>query len=661
MSRPPLKDMINTVLKSNERIIPFEKPSSRSPWKNALRTSVNKATRALLDVQHPDGYWCFELEADDTMPAEYILMMHFMGEIEEGLQVKLANYIRSIQQPNGGWPLYQGGFPDISCTVKSYYALKISGDDPNAPHMQKARELILRDGGASRCNVFTRLLLVMFGQIPWRGVPYIPAEIILLPKWFPFHLDKVSYWTRTVLVPLTILYTLKAKAENPGNVHVQELFVVDPAKEKNYFPIRSRMNLVFLILERTIRRLDWAIPQVVRNKAIKCAVDWFVERLNGKDGLGAIMPAMLNAHEALKLLGYEKEHPLRKQTKAALEGLLIQKGEKAYCQPCMSPIWDTSLAMLALLETKDEETIKPLKAASDWLVTRQVIDEPGDWHNKRPNVPGGGWAFQFNNPHYPDLDDTAVVGWAMHHYDAVTYKNAIEKAAAWISGMQSRNGGFAAFDADNTHYILNEIPFADHGALLDPPTSDVTARCITFLARYNHENYKSAIERALRFLAEEQEEFGAWFGRWGTNYIYGTWSVLVALKNAGIDPGHPMVKRAAAWLTLKQNKDGGWGETNDSYETDSLAGIGERSTAFQTAWALLGLMEAGEVNSPAVKQGMEYLLYHQKENGLWNDPEFTAPGFPRVFYLKYHGYDKFFPLWALAKYNNLAFSNLSGG
>nr|VFJ70323.1 MAG: squalene-hopene/tetraprenyl-beta-curcumene cyclase [Candidatus Kentron sp. FW] len=659
MSRPPLKELINTALESNERIIPFEKPSPQSPWEETLRISVDRAMRALLDLQHPDGYWCFELEADNTIPAEYIIMMHFMGEVDVALQAKLTRYIRARQQPGGGWPLYHLGFPDISCTVKAYYALKLAGDDPDAPHMRRARGLILKLGGAARSNVFTRLMLVMFEQMPWRGVPYIPVEIILLPKWFPFHLDKVSYWTRTVLMPLTVLYTLKAKAENPGRVDIQELFTVDPEKEKNYFPIRSRMNRVFLMLERTIRRFDRLIPGFVRKKAIKRAEQWFTERLNGEHGLGAIFPAMVNAHEALKLLGYEKDHPLRKQTKVALEGLLIEQGEEVYCQPCVSPVWDTGLTMLALLEVRDGKTLAPLKAASDWLVGCQLTDEPGDWRRAKPDLAGGGWAFQFHNPYYPDLDDTAVVGWTMHDYDLMAYEKSIEKALHWVVGMQSRNGGFGAFDADNTHYILNEIPFADHGALLDPPTSDVTARCITFLAKCDRENDKPAIKRALEFLEKEQEEFGAWFGRWGTNYIYGTWSVLVALKNAGIDSREPMVRRAVAWLKSKQNKDGGWGETNDSYETHLLAGIGERSTAFQTAWALLGLMAAGEVDSDEVRKGVEYLLYHQKENGLWEDSEFTAPGFPRVFYLKYHGYDKFFPFWALGQYHRLTFSNMS--
>nr|VFK28112.1 MAG: squalene-hopene/tetraprenyl-beta-curcumene cyclase [Candidatus Kentron sp. MB]VFK32919.1 MAG: squalene-hopene/tetraprenyl-beta-curcumene cyclase [Candidatus Kentron sp. MB] len=653
MSRSPLKDLIKAVLASNGQIVPIEGPSSQSSREQAVRASVKKATRALLDLQHPDGYWCFELEADDTIPAEYIIMMHFMDEIDQGLQAKLANYIRAKQQPKGGWPLYDGGFADISCTVKSYYALKLAGDDPDAPHMRKARDLILKLGGAARCNVFTRLMLVMFEQIPWRGVPYIPVEIILLPKWFFFHLDKVSYWTRTVLVPLTILYTLRAKAENPGKVHVRELFTVDPEKEKKYFPIRSPMNRVFLILERTVRRFDRLIPEFVRNKAIKRAREWFIERLNEEHGLGAIFPAMVNAHEALKLLGHDQQHPLRKQTKAALEALLVERGEGVYSQPCMSPIWDTGLTLLALLETRDEGVDQPVKAACDWLVDRQITHGPGDWRKKRPHLLGGGWAFQFHNPYYPDLDDTAVVGWAMHDHDSAAYKDIIDKAAVWIAGMQSTNGGFAAFDVDNTHYILNEIPFADHGALLDPPTSDVTARCVTFLARYRPEDNKGALEKAVRYLEEEQEESGAWFGRWGTNYLYGTWSVLVALKNVGIEPTHPMIRRAVVWLKSKQNRDGGWGESNDSYETAELAGIGEQSTAFQTAWALLGLMEAGEADAPEVKQGVEYLLHHQQENGLWYDAQFTAPGFPRVFYLKYHGYDKFFPLWALAQYHRL--------
>ncbi|VFM96568.1 MAG: squalene-hopene/tetraprenyl-beta-curcumene cyclase [Candidatus Kentron sp. G] len=623
--------------------------------KDTLLAATKKAARALLDRQHPDGYWCFELEADCTIPAEYILMMHFMDEIDTDLQSKLANYLRSKQQAEGGWPLYYRGAFNMSCSVKAYYALKLAGDDPNASHMQKAKELILAHGGAARSNVFTRIALAFFGQVPWRAIPFIPVEILLLPEWFPFHLSKISYWSRTVLVPLAILCSLRAKAKNPTGVHVQELFTVPPKKEKGYFPIRSRKNWVLLKMERTSRYFAWAIPGRIRAKAMKYAKEWFIERLNGENGLGAIFPAMVNAHEALALLGYEKNHPFREGTGWALRRLLVDQGEMAYCQPCMSPVWDTGLAMLALLELRDEEVTGALKAASDWLVKRQVTDEPGDWRDAKPDLPGGGWAFQFENPHYPDLDDTAVVAWAMYDltmrgHGSPAYRNAMEKATRWIAGMQSRNGGFAAFDADNTNYLLNEIPFADHGALLDPPSSDVTARCVTLLARYDREKYASEIKQALDYLAREQTSCGAWFGRWGTNYIYGTWSVLTALETAGVDPEHPMIRRAVTWLLLKQNLDGGWGETNDSYEDVRLAGEGPRSCAFQTAWALLGLMIGGEIDSEAVEEGIGYLLRHQETDGLWSDPEFTAPGFPRVFYLKYHGYDKFFPLWALARY-----------
>jgi len=660
MFRPTSNELMYTNLDMDEHTAASGVSELRSSWEDTLSISITNASRALLELQHPDGNWCFELEADCTIPSEYILMMHFMDEVDDVLQSKLARYIRSKQQADGGWPLYYQGNFDMSCTVKAYYALKLAGDDVNAPHMRKARTLIIEHGGAARCNVFTRLALAMFGQIPWRGVPYIPTEIMLLPKWFPFHLSKVSYWTRTVLVPLTILYTLKAKAANPSQVHVRELFVVAPEKEKNYFPVRSRSNGVFLKLERSIRLFEWAVPKCIRRKAIKRAEEWFVERLNGEDGLGAIFPAMVYAHEALALLGYEKDHTYRQQTKIALQKLLVDQGELAYCQPCVSPVWDTTLALAALAEVEDEKSLPKLKAAGDWLKHRQVTDQPGDWRDMKPEVQGGGWAFQFENPHYPDLDDTGMVGWVMCDFDSDAYQPTIERAAKWVSGMQSQNGGFAAFDADNTYYLLNEIPFADHGALLDPPSCDVTARCIVLLSKHNKKKYRSVIDKAVQYLVQQQETSGAWFGRWGTNYIYGTWSVLIALENADVAPENPVVKKAVRWLKSIQRKDGGWGETNDSYESAVLAGTAPRSSAFQTAWALLGLMAAGEVHSYEVERGIEYLLRYQGINGLWADPEFTAPGFPRVFYLKYHGYDKFFPLWALARYARLVFGDLSG-
>lgn len=611
------------------------------------------ARSAILALQNPDGHWCFPLEADCTIPAEYILMMHFMDEVDVILENKIAHFIRDKQDmKHGGWPLYYGGAFDISCTIKSYYALKLVGDSPDAPHMVRAREAILALGGAAKANVFTRLLLAMYDQIPWRGVPVVPSELVLLPRWFPFHLSKVSYWSRTVMVPLSILCTLKARAINPRQVNIRELFLIPPEQETDYFPkADTLLKRAFMLVERVLSRVEPHLPHSIRQYSIHRAENWILERLNGECGIGAIFPAMVNAHEALTLLGYKYDHPNRVQCRNALRGLLIDEGERAWCQPCTSPVWDTVLTCLALQEdpTTDQE---PVLKALDWLVEQQVLDEPGDWRDKRPDLPGGGWAFQYANPHYPDLDDTAAVAWALEQGSAEHHKESLERAANWLAGMQSANGGFAAFDIDNTHHYLNEIPFADHGALIDPPTSDVTARCVGLLGKYGRHQHE--VWRGISFLLREQEKNGSWFGRWGTNYIYGTWSVLEAFRLAKFDMQHTSVRRAVQWLESVQRADGGWGETNDSYLDAKLAGqFVETSAAFQTAWAVLGLMAAGEVNSEAVRKGIHYLLRNQTSDHLWEEPWFTAPGFPRVFYLRYHGYSKFFPLWALARYRAL--------
>ena len=617
----------------------------------ALWEAISAARDALYALQHEKGYWCFELEADCTIPAEYILMMHFMDEIDVELERKIAVFLRRNQGAHGGWALYHGGGFDISCSVKVYYALKIAGDSPDAPHMVKAREAILAHGGAARCNVFTRITLALFGQIPWRGVPIVPVEIMLLPRWFPFHLNKVSYWSRTVMVPLAILSSLKAQARNPRGIGIRELFTVPPEQEKNYFSLRSRLNGLLLRLERVGKFLEPAIPGFVRRRAMKKAEQWFIERLNGDDGLGAIFPAMVNAHEALARLGYPADHPYRQATGRALRKLLVINEDSAHCQPCFSPVWDTALAVLALHQAEGEQATPELLRALDWLKDRQLLEEPGDWRDSRPRLRGGGWPFQFGNGHYPDIDDTAAVGWAMHRVDRMRYAGSLQRAAEWVSGMQSRNGGFAAFDVDNTYYYLNEIPFADHGALFDPPTSDVSGRCIALLAPLI--GHQAAWRRCLEFLKSEQEKNGSWFGRWGTNYIYGTWSVLAALELAREAPDQLYIRRAVEWLKRMQRPDGGWGESNDTYFSPEKAGQGHSSNSFHTSWAMLALMAAGEAESPEAARGSEYLMRTQQADSLWNNPEFTAPGFPRVFYLKYHGYDKIFPLWALARYYNL--------
>ncbi|MEJ2686179.1 MAG: squalene--hopene cyclase [Gammaproteobacteria bacterium] len=626
----------------------------------ALDTAIDAGVQGLVRAQSERGYWCFELEADCTIPAEYILMMHYMDEIDPELERRLAEYLRDHQGEDGGWPLYQGGEAELSCTVKAYYALKLAGDSEHAAHMSRARQAILAAGGAARANVFTRIALALFEQIPWRGVPFIPVEVMLLPRWFPFHLSKVSYWSRTVMVPLLILCSLKPRARNPRGVHIRELFITPPEQETDYFPVRSRLNRVFLALDSMGRKLERFIPRWVRRRALRRAEVWFTDRLNGTGGLGAIFPAMVNAYEAMDCLGYPADHPHRITTRRAIDVLLVVRDRDAYCQPCVSPVWDTALAALALQETHGKESRGALDKALGWLKDMQLVDTPGDWRDRRPDLPGGGWAFQFRNDYYPDIDDTSAVGWAMDRSGDPRYDLTVTRAAHWVAGMQSGNGGFAAFDVDNTYYYLNEIPFADHGALLDPPTADVTARSLALLSRLNKRDgsYRDHLAAAMEYLRSEQESDGAWFGRWGTNYIYGTWSVLAALEVAGLSAQDPAVRRAVHWLKSTQRPDGSWGETNESYFDAQLRGQADAGTAFQTAWAVLGLMAAGEAAAPEVRAGIDYLLGRQNGDGLWEDPQFTAPGFPRVFYLKYHGYSKYFPLWALARYRNLTAGRL---
>lgn len=621
---------------------------------SGVKGAIYRSVGALLLAQHADGYWSFELEADCTIPAEYILMMHYLGEIDHELERKLATYLRGRQGDDGGWPLYYGGAAEVSCSVKVYYALKLSGEDPDQPHMRKAREAILRLGGAARANVFTRIALAMFEQLPWRGVPFLPVEIVLLPRWFPFHLYKISYWSRTVMVPLLILWTFKARARNPKKISIRELFERDPWRQNDYFPTRSVLNRLFLVLDRLGLRLYPLLPDRVRRRAIKKAEAWIVERLNGVGGLGAIFPAMINAYEALEMLGYPLNHPLRVQARKAIDDLLIVGEHSAYCQPCVSPVWDTAWASIALQEVGDEASQKSVKEALRWLGTKQLLDPPQDWAHNRRHVRGGGWPFQFINSHYPDLDDTAAVAYGMNRSGERSYDGAVQRATEWICGMQSKNGGFASFDADNNHTYLNEIPFADHGALLDPPTEDVSARCLMMLARLgNSSEVSTAKKKCLDYILRSQQPDGSWYGRWGTNYIYGTWSVLVALEEEGVGSEESAVRKAVAWLKSVQRDDGGWGESCGTYFKPEEKGHGERSTSFHTAWAVLGLMSAGEVDSASVRQGIDFLLRTQQADGFWRDPEFNAPGFPRVFYLKYHGYDKYFPLLALARYQNL--------
>jgi squalene-hopene/tetraprenyl-beta-curcumene cyclase len=627
-----------------------------------LDRAVENARAALLRRQKPDGHWVFELEADATIPAEYVLLEHFLDRIEPELESKIGVYLRATQGAHGGWPLFHDGAFNISASVKAYFALKMLGDDPAAPHMARAREAILAAGGAERTNVFTRAQLALFGEVPWRAVPVMPVELVLLPKWFPFHLDKVSYWSRTVIVPLTVLMARKPRARNPRGVHVSELFRTPPEQVKDWIrgPFRSAWGRFFKGLDAVLQVAEPWFPAALRRRAEAWAVRFVTERLNGEDGLGAIYPAMANTVMMFATLGYPQDHPDAATAWAAVRKLLVVEEDRAYCQPCLSPVWDTGLAGHAIAEAEGAASPAVARAA-DWLRGKQVLVVVGDWAAARPRAVPGGWAFQYENPHYPDVDDTAVVGMLLHRQMQSSggdpaHAEAIARARGWIVGMQSADGGWGAFDADNNKTFLNHIPFADHGALLDPPTADVTARCISFLVQIGVPVSDPTVARARAWLRRAQESDGSWFGRWGTNYIYGTWSVLCALNVAGAPPDDPAMRRAVAFLLETQREDGGWGEDNESY-AGAPPGKYDRGNPSQTAWALLGLMAAGETDHPSVARGIAWLADAQGEDGEWREAPYTAVGFPRVFYLRYHGYRLFFPLFALARYRALRRGN----
>jgi squalene-hopene/tetraprenyl-beta-curcumene cyclase len=630
-----------------------------------LDAHIEAATRAMLEHQNADGHWVFELEADSTIPAEYVLLRHYLGEpVDAVLEAKIATYLRRTRRAAGGWPLFHDGAFDMSASVKAYFALKMIGDAPEAAHMREAREAILARGGAAGSNVFTRVLLALYGIVSWRAVPVMPVEIMLLPRWFPFHLDKVSYWARTVIVPLLVLRTLKPRARNPLGVTIDELFLEPPARlgPSHKAPHQTwRWFALFQAIDAVLRVVEPFFPGGPRKRAIDKAVVFVRERLNGEDGLGAIFPAMANALMIFRALGYPADHPDAAFARKSCEKLVVIKDDEAYCQPCVSPVWDTALTCHALLEVGGKEAVERAGRGLAWLKPRQVLDVVGDWAAQRPGVRPGGWPFQYANPHYPDLDDTAVVVMAVDRAAGTKAANdadAIARGREWILGLQSRNGGWAAFDADNNYHYLDNIPFSDHGAMLDPPTADVTARCLSMLAQLGDKpEISPAMARAIDFLRRDQEADGSWYGRWGMNYIYGTWSVLCALNAVGLNPSSPLVSRAADWMISIQNPDGGWGEDGSSYKLDYRGYEPAPSTASQTSWALLGLMAAGRLDHPAVARGIGYLLERQGADGLWLDERYTATGFPRVFYLRYHGYPKLFPLWALARYRNLRRGN----
>ncbi len=622
-----------------------------------LGRALERAREHLLALQQEDGHWCGELEGDAILESEYILALHYLGRGGEERVRKAARHLRRLQTTSGGWTIFPGGAPEVSCTVKAYFALKLVGDDPGAPHMRRARHTIRELGGLDACNSFTKLYLSVFGQYDWEQAPAVPPEIVLLPRWFPFNIYEMSSWSRAIVVPLSIIWATKPHRAVPEHAAIGELRT--GARREAFHPAvgagRGRIWASFFrAVDRGIKLLERLRLLPLRRLALRRAERWILERLPESDGLGAIFPPIVNTLMALDCLGYDLENPVFRSQVRELEKLEIEEGDTLRVQPCKSPVWDTALALSALAEAVLPPEHAALRAAALWLLEREVR-RPGDWRVKAPRAPVGGWYFEYANEFYPDCDDTAQVLTGLAQIDLPPAERERERevsgrALEWLLAMQNRDGGWSSFDRDCDRTFLTYIPFADHNAMIDPSTVDITSRVLEALSLRGFDSSSPAVRRAVRFVLDEQEPDGSWFGRWGCNYIYGTWLALRGLTAAGEDPAADWGRRAVGWLRRHQNLDGGWGELPTSYDDPAQRGRGP-STAAQTAWALLGLFAARDFESESVRRGVRYLLDSQREDGSWQDAHWTGTGFPKVFYLCYHYYALYFPLWALATYH----------
>ena len=622
----------------------------------ALDEAIRRTQDYFLRTQHPDGYWVGELETNVCMAAEYLMLTHFLGIADSERWRKVVAYLKSQQSADGAWTIYYGGPPDLNATVEAYFALKLAGTSPEEPHMRRAREFVLSAGGIPRVRVFTKIWLALFGQWDWRGVPALPPELMFLPSWFPLNIYDFASWARATIVPMLIILTERPVCPIPERARIDELY---PAVRKRAdYALPKPRNMLswkgfFHAADAVLRRYDRVAIKWLREAGYRAAERWIVARQEADGSWGGIQPPWVYSLIALKLRGYPLEHPVMRKGIEGFEGAWSIEDDNTFNpQACLSPVWDTALSMIALQDSGVPDTHPALMQAGQWLLREQVLTG-GDWQVKAKGVEPGGWSFEFENDFYPDTDDTAAVliALARTHVPEARKAFALERGVHWLRGMQSANGGWGAFDKDNTRRIVNEIPFCDFGEVIDPPSEDVTAHAVEALSLVGE---KESNGSAVRYLRGEQRVDGSWFGRWGVNNIYGTGSVLPALAAAGEDMSQPYVRRAVSWLLARQNDDGGWGESCLSYVDPSSIGRGP-STASQTAWALLGLLAAGGDSSDgvvaqAVERAAGYLVETQEEDGQWLEDEFTGTGFPGDFYIKYHLYRNYWPLMALGRY-----------
>lgn len=641
-----------------QNLRPAARSSTEAALPEALQESIRRSQEAILRMQNfEDGYWCAELRADTTLESDTIMLLNFLGRGHSEKVQRLARFILSEQLPDGGWPIYKNGPAEISATVKAYWALKFAGYSPEHPALAKARERIQALGGIHRVNTYSKFYMAVFGLYDWRGVPSMPPELMLFPNWFYFNLYEISSWTRAIVVPLSIIWAERPEVDCPAHARLDELF----PDERRHIPLKEAMpphplvswTNFFLLWDKGLKAAEGKGPHWVRKWSLRLAESWILERLKGSDGLGAIFPGIVNTIMAMKCLGYsDSDARLREQIRL-LEDLEIDRGDMLEMEPCHSPVWDTAIAIIALAESGLGRNDPALVRATEWILSKE-IRRAGDWRFKNTVGPVGGWAFEFNNDFYPDIDDTAMVMLALRHTEldeslTLRREKACLRGLHWLLSMQSRDGGWAAFDKDNTKAIFTKIPFADHNAMIDPPTADITGRVLEFLGYIGYDETYPCARAAVDFLRKEQEADGSWFGRWCVNYIYGTWQVLRGLEAVGCDMSQPWTRKAADWLLSVQLPNGGWGETCETYDDPALKGKGP-ATPSQTAWAVMGLISAGLADHPAVERGIEWLISNQRADGTWDETEFTGTGFPKVFYLEYTMYRDSFPLWALGMY-----------